>query len=365
MLPLHHIISAIEEFSPFSFQESYDNSGLLVGDPSMNITGAILSLDVTEEVLEEAIASKANLIIAHHPIIFSGLKKLTGGSYVERIVIKAIQKGIAILAVHTNLDNIQSGVNACIAEKLGLVHTRILSPSNEALLQLYTYVPDTHLESLKQALFEAGAGEIGKYDHCSFSFHGFGTFRPLSGAEPYSGRIGLESLDSEYRLELVFPAHKKQNVLKALRKAHPYEEIAYGILNTGLHHPEIGAGMIGELEHEMSPELFLKHVKTTMKCGCIKHTPLPNKPIERVALCGGAGFFLLPQAIREKADIFITSDIKYHDFFDADKRIILADIGHYESEQFTPEIFYRVLQEKFPTFAIQISSVNTNPVKYL
>lgn len=365
MIQLQQIISTLEHEAPFSLQESYDNSGLLTGNPSMEISGALLTLDVTEAVLEEAKANHCNLIIAHHPILFTGLKKLTGSSYVERILIKAIKEEIAILAVHTNLDNVKQGVNQLIADKLSLIHTRILSPTAENLLQLYTYIPSSHAESVKMALFEAGAGRVGLYEHCSFSFPGVGTYKPLSGAEPFLGRVGEESKENETRMEVIFPAHRKAQVLKALRSSHPYEEIAYGVLDIGLKNPETGAGMFGELPAEMPVEDFLLHLKKVMKCDVIKHTRAVKPTLLKVALCGGSGYFLLPQAIQQKADIFITSDVKYHQFFDADNHLILADIGHYESEQFTPEIFYRVLREKFPTFALQISSVNTNPVNYL
>lgn len=365
MLLLHQILTVLENYSPFSLQENYDNSGLLIGHPEMEITGAILSLDVTDDVLEEAISKGCNLIIAHHPILFSGLKRITGSGYVERVVIKAIKNNLAIIAVHTNLDNVKHGVNQLIADKLGIVNTRILSPTRENLLQLYTYVPASHLDQLKTALYDAGAGLIGKYEHCSFSFSGTGTFKPTPGADPFSGTIGIEHSDTEHRLEVILPAHRKQQVLQALRKAHPYEEIAHGLLDIGMQNPDTGAGLIGELRDEIPAIDFLEHVKTAMKCQSIRYTRISSKPIRTVALCGGSGIFLLPEAMKKKADIYITSDVKYHQFFDADGRIILADIGHYESEQFTPEIFYRVLSEKFPTFALQISSVNTNPVSYL
>jgi len=359
------ILSALETLAPLRYQESYDNAGLIVGDRKQKISKALLTLDCTEEVLDEAIQCGAQLIIAHHPILFSGLKSLTGKNYVERVLLKAIRHQIAIYAAHTNLDNMYHGVNRHIARRLGLTDCRVLEPMRNILTHLYVYVPETHLDKLRTALFEAGAGQIGQYSECSFSFPGEGTYRPSENAKPYIGSKNKLQKEPEIKLEVLVPAHAEQSVLRAMRENHPYEEIAYGMVSLKNAHQEIGAGMIGQLPKPMKSDSFLKKLKKTMQTSCIRHTAPVKKEISRVALCGGSGHFLLPAAICEKADIFITADVKYHQFFDAENHLILADIGHFESEQFTPEIFYEVLSKKIPNFAFHLSSVNTNPIHYL
>ena len=305
------------------------------------------------------------MIIAHHPVLFSGLKKITGRNYVERIVLKAIKNDIVIYAAHTNADNVHNGVNAKIAEKLGLIHTRILTPKPNTLSKLYTYTPANIADKVRDALFAAGAGSIGKYDECSFSTPGTGTFRPGEGTNPLIGKTGGQREEvSEVKIEVLVDRHREAAVLSALRSSHKYEEVAYELIPLSNTNQETGAGMIGALPAPMEENAFLTFLKTKMNADVIRHTALTGRPIERVALCGGSGSFLLGDAVKAKADIFITGDFKYHQFFDAEGRIIIADFGHYETEQFTPEIFEMVLKKKFPNFAILLSNVLTNPVKY-
>lgn len=359
------IIQVLEQFAPLAYQESYDNSGLQVGDPQAAITGVLLTLDVTEEILQEAIERNCNMIVAHHPVIFSGLKRLAGRSYVERIVQKAIKQDIHIYAAHTNMDNVRAGVNAKIAEKLGLENTAILHMMMDSLRKLYTFAPQDAADKVREALFAAGAGDIGKYRECSFNTTGKGTFKPDADANPAIGKAGgpREWVD-EVKIEVLVQRHKEARVLKALFENHPYEEVAYEFIALQNPNQELGAGMIGTLPEPMEEKAFLAFLKETMKTDCIRHTTLRGKPIERVAVCGGSGSFLLKEAIGANADIFITGDFKYHQFFDADGKIIIADIGHYESEQFTVELFETVLKKKFPNFAILLSNLSTNPVKY-
>ena len=361
---INDIIKAIEEFAPKSYQESYDNSGLIVGDPSKKISKALITLDCTEEVIDEAINLKCGLIIAHHPIVFSGLKSFTGKNYIERVIIKAIKNDIAIYAAHTNLDNMQMGVNQKIAEKLNLVDCQILAPISGKLEKLYTYIPKTHVEKVRKVLHEAGAGNIGNYSDCSFSTTGEGKFKANADANPFVGLKNKIHTETEIKLEVIFEAHLELKLISALKASHPYEEIAFEIITLDNKNPEIGAGMIGKLSKPLEEEAFLKLLKKKMQTKCIRHTELLSKKIQRVAFCGGAGSFLLNDAIAQKADVFITGDFKYHQFFDAEKKLIIADIGHYESEQFTNEIFYDVLSKKFPKFAILNTKVNTNPVHY-
>lgn len=361
---LNDIITEIEKFAPLSYQESYDNCGLLTGNKQMNVTGALLTLDCIEATIDEAIQKKCNLIIAHHPIIFSGLKKLNGSNYVERTIIKAIQNNIAIYACHTNLDNVKLGVNKKIADKLGLVNQQILAPKKSLLKKLVTFVPQTHLEQVRESVFAAGAGNIGNYDKCSFTTEGIGSFRGNNDSNPFLGKKGELSLENEARLEVIFENHQEFNILNALKQNHPYEEVAYDIYQLDNSYQNIGSGMIGEFEKPMTEIEFLERLKAVFKLKTVKYTGFLNKSVQKVALCGGSGSFLLKNAINSKSDVYVSSDFKYHEFFDAEDQILIADIGHYESEQFTPEIFYEIISNKFPTFATYLTEINTNPVNY-
>jgi dinuclear metal center YbgI/SA1388 family protein len=364
-MKIKEIIESIEEFAPLSYQESYDNAGLIVGDKNLECSGALLCLDAVEAVLDEAIRLGYNLVIAHHPIVFTGLKKITGRTYVERVILKAIKNDIAIYAAHTNLDNVLNGVNKQLADKLGLQNCRILAPKKNILKKLYTYITPEHQEALKNALFTAGAGNIGHYSECSFTSPGTGTFKGDETTTPFLGEKNSRSHASEVKIEVVFPAYLENRILSALFQHHPYEEVAYEVIALDNAFQDVGSGLIGELEKPVPEQEFLAHLKDKMQTACIRHTRLRGKPIHKVAVCGGAGSFLLGDAIGQGADIFITGDFKYHQFFDADNQIIIADVGHYESEQFTPQLFHTILTNKFPIFAVRISGINTNPINYL
>lgn len=359
------ITQHLESIAPRAYQESYDNSGLLTGNPAMEVTGVLITLDCTEEVVDEAIAASCNLIIAHHPIVFRGLKKLTGSTYVERTIINAIRNNIAIYAIHTNLDNVLPGVNRKIAEKIGLKNLRILAPKTDTLTKLVTFIPVADAEHVMAALHAAGAGQIGNYKNCSFRVEGTGTFMPNEQANPAIGQSNKQESVTEIRAEVLFPSYLERKIIQTLRSAHPYEEVAYYLTALTNENQEVGSGMVGELDEPMDPLPFLQGVKQKMDLPLIKHTALLDRPVKKVAVCGGAGSFLIPQAIASGAQVFITSDIKYHEFFDADNRLILADIGHYESEVFTKDLIGDILNEKFPTFAVNFSRSITNPVRYL
>tara|TARA_B100000809_G_scaffold117249_1_gene115550 strand:- start:1249 stop:2343 length:1095 start_codon:yes stop_codon:yes gene_type:complete len=363
-MKIKEITNYLESVAPLHYQESYDNAGLLVGDANREIDAALITLDCTEEVVEEAIENNCNLIIAHHPIIFSGLKKITGQNYVERTIIKAIKNDIAIYAIHTNLDNIKTGVSAKIAEILGVENCKILSPKKDLLRQLAVYCPVSDTEKVKEALFQAGAGDIGNYDECSFSAKGEGTFRANEGCDPHIGNIGERHTEKEEKIEVIFPKYKENTIISALKQAHPYEQVAYQIYILDNIYDNIGAGIVGELAQKVDTNRFLEMLKTKMQTDCIRHTKLVKNQIKRVAICGGSGSFLLSNAICEKADIFITADFKYHEFFDGENDIIIADIGHFESEQFTKDLIYDLLSKKFSKFAVRLSKVNTNPINY-
>ena len=358
------ITNYLESLAPLSSQESYDNCGLIVGDASTECTGVLVSLDCIETTVDEAIEKGLNLIVAHHPIVFSGLKKLNGKNYIERTVIKAIKNDIAIYAIHTNYDNYQNGVNAEIAKRLGVSNPKILEPKKNMLSKLVVFIPKEHKQKVADAIFEAGAGEVGDYSNCSFSIDGEGTFQPGENAKPFSGAKDELSVEKEVRFEVLVSNHNLSKVLEAMISAHPYEEVAHEVYSIQNKNQTEGSGMIGQLDTPMETTAFLKMVKTNFNCGVIRHTKLINKEIKKVAFCGGAGSFLLESAKRQGADIFITGDYKYHEFFDADGETIIADIGHFESEQYTSDRLAYVLTEKFRNFAVRLTEVSTNPINY-
>ncbi|HLV15225.1 MAG TPA: Nif3-like dinuclear metal center hexameric protein [Xanthomarina sp.] len=358
------VINHIEALSPLAYAEDFDNVGLLVGDKNSKLTGVLVTLDTLETVVDEAIDSKCNLIVSFHPIIFKGLKKLTGKSYVERVVMKALKNDIAIYAMHTALDNSVLGVNNMICEKLGLKNRNILIPQAQTIKKLITFVPKNEAETLRNALFEAGAGSIGNYDHCSFNLEGQGTFRGNENSNPVIGIKGETHQEAETQISVTFPKHLESHILKALFKTHSYEEVAYEITTLENKNQNIGMGMIGELENKMSESDFLKFLKTNMNTEAIRHSNLLGKSIKKVAVLGGSGSFAIEAAKAAKADVFVTADLKYHDFFTAENQIVLADIGHYESEQFTKNLLVAYLTKKITNFAIVLSRTNTNPVKY-
>ena len=359
------IVDFLQTLAPPAYQEHYDNAGLLTGSMSWECTGALTTLDVTEEVVEEAAARGFNLIVAHHPIIFKGLKRLTGSSYVERTVISAIKRDVAIYAIHTNLDHIVAGgVNGRIAAKLGIRGSSALMPKENILQKLYCFVPVDHAEAVRAAMFAAGAGHIGGYSECSYAGEGIGTFKAGEGANPFVGKAGVRHQENELRLEVILPAHLSGRVVSAMKTAHPYEEVAYDLVPLANPHPGVGSGLFGELPVAMEERAFLDLIGSAFALQVIRHTPLTGRPVRRVAVCGGAGSFLIPSALAMGADFFITGDVKYHEFFDADGRLVIADIGHFESEQFTIDLLFEVLQEKFRNFAVLKSETKTNPVKY-
>jgi len=363
-MKIKELTRKIEELAPLSLQESYDNAGLIIGEPGKEIKGVLITLDVTEAVMQEAIQNNCNLIVAHHPLIFKGIKKLNNKNMVERLIVMAIKNDIAIYAAHTNLDNVHLGVNGMIAQKLGLVNTSILAPKNQMLKKLVTFCPIDHAEKVREAIFKAGAGHIGNYDGCSFNISGKGTFRANEGADPFVGEVGQLHTEEEIRIESVFPGYLKSQVISAMIEAHPYEEVAYDVYPIENKFEKVGAGMIGRLKKPEDTKEFLLRIKKVFGAGCIRHTAIVNERISKVALCGGSGSFLLRDAISSGADVFITGDMKYHEFFDAEGRIMIADVGHYESEQFTKELLMNFIKKNNTTFAVRISEVNTNPISY-
>ena len=362
---VNDVAKIIEKFAPLQLQESYDNSGLCIGNPEQTVTGILLTIDITEPVINEAIQKNCNLIISHHPLIFSGIKKITGKNYIERCTIKAIQNNIAIYSAHTNMDAVSEGVSKKMCDKLGLINCKILLPLNGELRKLVTFVPTDSSEKVREAIFAVGAGHIGNYDSCSFNVEGKGSFRGNESSNPFVGEKEKLHFENETRIETVFPKFIEKEIIKALILAHPYEEVAYDIYPIENSYPLAGMGMIGELPSEMAELEFLQKVKNTFNAKYIRHTSIRNQNIRKIAVCGGSGSSLLPNAIHCRADVFISADFKYHQFFDSENKITIADIGHYESEQFTKEIFYDLLTKNFNNFAVHFSSINTNPINYL
>lgn len=363
-MQIRDIIRELEKKAPLSLQESYDNAGLLTGNADWECTGVLCTLDATEAVILEARERGCNLVVAHHPIIFGGLKKLNGKNYVERTVITAIKNDIAMYAIHTNLDNVLDGVNDRIADRLGLTNRRILSPKAGQLMKLYTFVPHAQANQVREALFAAGAGHIGEYSETSFNSEGTGTFKGSENTNPFAGQPGKRHEEKEVKIEVILPAYLQPSVVKALWEAHPYEEVAYDLVSLSNDNQLVGSGLLGELPEALDETGFLHMLKTSFELKMVKHTPLLGKKIKKVAVCGGSGSFLSGKALAAGADVYVTSDIKYHEFFDANDRILLADIGHWESEQFTTDLLVEILQAKFPTFAVLKSGVKTNPVHY-
>ncbi len=361
---IQDIISYLERVAPPAYQESYDNATLIYGDPKETLKGVLCTLDCTEAIVEEAILLGANLIVAHHPIVFKGLKSLTGRNYVERTLIKAIKNNIAIYAIHTNLDHVSVGVNKRICDRLNLTNTKILRPTKQILNKLTFFVPEENKDSVLTAVFAAGAGQLGEYKDCSFQLEGTGTFTPSEHANPHVGERGVPQSQLEIRIEVILPSYQSSAIISAMKASHPYEEVAYYLSILENENQQVGAGMIGTLDRPMEETDFLDYLKTNMNLHTVRHTHLTGRKVEKVAVCGGAGIFLLPDAKRAEADVFVTADVKYHEFFDADGQLILCDIGHYESEIFTKELLAQLLSQNFPNIALYLTKVVTNPSSY-
>lgn len=364
-MKISDIITELERIAPLGLQEDYDNSGLIVGAPSDSVSKALICLDSTEEVVDEAIATGCDLIIAHHPIVFKGLKRFNGGNYVERAVMKAIRNHIAIYACHTNLDNVlHHGVNAEIAGKLGLTDLKVLQPAQNNLLKLVVFVPLAHQKAVLDAMFAAGAGKVGNYSECAFSIQGTGTFKAGLGANPHVGEMHQRHAEEEYRCEVLAPKHKLKAILEAMVAHHPYEEVAYDITQLENKTSDVGSGIMGNLPEPMDTKTFLEHLKTSMELPLIRFTHTNKLAVSKVAICGGSGSFLIGDARSAGADVYVTADVKYHEFFDGENQLMICDIGHYESEKYTIQLFGKILSLKFPNFATIFANTLTNPVNY-
>lgn len=363
-MQIREIIKVLEDFAPLELQESYDNAGLIAGDAEKDVNAVLLCLDVTEGVLDEALSKGCGLVVSHHPAIFKGLKKLTADSFTGRVVLKAVRENIALYSAHTNIDSVWGGVNSRIGDKIGLERTEILVPAQGMLRKLVVFVPANDAQKVREALFAAGAGHIGEYDNCSFNVPGEGSFRGSEKSDPFAGKAGSLHFEKEIRVETIFPSYLEKRVLEQMIAAHPYEEVAYDIYPLHNRWKRAGMGIVGELNEPVGAQDFLKILKDIFGTGIIRHTSFPRKMISRVAVCGGSGGSLIGAARSSGAGIYVSGDIKFHDFFQADSDFMIADIGHFESEQFTMEIFHDLLTKKIPNFAVHFSKVNTNPIHY-
>jgi dinuclear metal center YbgI/SA1388 family protein len=364
-MKLKELTSFLDSAVPISFQESWDNSGLQVGLPDTEISSALVTLDITEEVLDEAGRNGCDVIISHHPLIFQGIKRLSGRSLTESMVMKAVKKDIAVYSAHTSLDMVAGGVSRKMAEKLNLNKISVLSPLKGKLLKLVTFIPETHFEKVRNAVFSAGAGVIGDYDNCSFTGAGTGSFRGNENSNPFTGEKGRIHFENEVRFETILYSHLKGKVVDALIGAHPYEEVAYDLYLLENENSNAGLGCKGELAEPMKEEDFLNFLSTVFGARGIRYSGMTGRLVRKVALCGGAGGALINEAIASGADAFVSADIRYHSFLDSEKKILIADIGHFESEKFASEILYDLIVKNFPKFAVRFSEINTNPINYL
>lgn len=364
-MKVKEIISVLENFAPMALQESWDNSGLITGNEEDEVDSVLLSLDVTENVIEEAVEKGAGMIVSHHPPVFGGMKKFTGRTPEERVLITALKHNIALYAAHTNFDNSGEGVNRIICRKLGLKDPVILAPAPGKLRKLVVFVPVEHVQNVRQAIFKAGAGHIGEYDSCSFNLEGEGTFRGLEGSDPYVGKPGEIHTEKEIRVETIYPVFIEKEIIRSMISAHPYEEVAYDIYSLENRSGKWGMGMTGVLPEPCDEKEFLIRLKNVFGVPVIRHTALLGRKIEKIAVCGGSGSSLLSEALKEGAGMFVSSDFKYHQFFEADGKTVIADVGHYESEQFTLEIFYELITKKIPKFAVHLAETSSNPINYM
>ncbi|MBR1644956.1 MAG: Nif3-like dinuclear metal center hexameric protein [Bacteroidales bacterium] len=364
-MKIQQVIDFLDEQLLPSYQESYDNAGLIAGDARREVTGVLTCVDVTPEVVDEATAGGFNLVVSHHPLVFGAIKRITAASEQGRLLLRLLENNICVYAAHTNLDNLPWGVNGLLAERLGVEHCRILRPVENALAKLVTYCPTTHADRVRQALFDAGAGGIGGYDCCSYNSEGCGTFRAGTGCNPFCGTIGELHREAETRIEVVYERRIERQLVRQLRVAHPYEEPAFDLLPLSNAYPAIGAGLIGTLPEPLPLAQFLQRIKETLHVATLRTSAPVASQVQRIALCGGSGSFLIRDALASRADLLLTADLKYHDYQQAERRIMLVDAGHYETERFAPEVLQRLVSEKFSTFACQISTRGQSYMRHM
>ncbi len=363
-MKIEAIVKHLEQMAPPYLKEEYDNVGLHTGTLQQETDGVLITLDVDERIVDEAIELNCGLIITHHPLVFGSLKRITGRTMQERCLIKAIRNDIAIYAIHTNIDNAALGLNHALATLLGVNNPNVLLPGVNKMSKVVTFCPPDHSDRVMAAMSAAGAGHIGNYDMCSFQTEGRGTFRALEGANPYVGELDALHGETELRIEMITPSAIVPHVVEAMKKSHPYEEVAYDVIP--LSNPDLttGSGAFGEISKPIGEEEFIQMVKEKLNVPVVRHTEHLARPINRLGVCGGSGAFLIQHAIDRKLDVLVTADVKYHQFGEASGKILLIDAGHYETEILVTSMIRDEIRKKFPTFACHITKRNTNPIRY-
>jgi dinuclear metal center YbgI/SA1388 family protein len=369
MPTIRDIADALEQWAPPGSAQSYDNVGLQVGDASRSVERAVLALDCTPAVVEEAERQGAELIITHHPLLFQPLSAVTTDDYESAVALRLAEAGIALYSAHTNLDAAPGGVSFALAKRLGLTDVGFLDGFDETLYKLATFVPADHFDAVRSALADAGAGRIGDYEACAFAHEGTGFFRPGDAANPHIGTAGgdLESAD-EVKLEVEVARWDLGGVLGALQDAHPYEEVAYDVYPVQQKNSRAGLGAVGRLASPESLSDFLGRVADRLDAGSLRYAGPDEATVERVAVCGGAGSDFVGQALAAGADAYVTADVKYHEFFEAlgpdgVPQLAFIDAGHYETEALTEALLRDWLADRFNDVDWQRTGVRTSPMQ--
>jgi dinuclear metal center YbgI/SA1388 family protein len=363
------IAAALEAWAPPASKLDYDNVGLQVGDARREAASVLVALDLTAAVVEEARETGADLVVTHHPLLFRPLKKLTADDPAGALALRLAEHGIAYYAIHTNLDAAPGGVSFALAGRLGLEGIRFLEPSEESLVKLVTFAPAAHAEAVRRAMAEAGAGHIGDYEACAFTIRGTGHFRPGERANPFIGEAGgAEEAVEEVRIEAEVMRWDLGRVVRAMKAAHPYEEVAYDVYPVEQPATRVGFGAVGFLQAPTTLEAFLAVVAARLDAAALRYSGDPAMPVRTVAVCGGAGASLIPRALAAGADAFVTADVTYHRFFeplDAEgrPRMALVDAGHYETEALTEPLLVDWLAHHFPDLAVRKTRHRTSPMR--
>lgn len=361
------VLRFLDGWAPADLQQPYDNTGLQVGDPAAAVTTALVALDLTHAVVDEAERSGAQLVVTHHPLLFAPVKRLAPGPGPAGLAYRLARAGIAHVAAHTNLDAIDGGVSFALAEDLGLEDVRLLDGFAGQTVQLVTYVPVDHLDAVRDALAVAGAGVIGRYAACSFALRGTGTFRPLAGADPHTGTVGQREHADEYRLSVELPRALLPRVVAALRAAHPYEEVSYDVIAVEQPSSTYGFGALGRLPETETSRAFLERVCARLGEAAVRYVGDLRRSVQTVAVCGGSGSDLVSKALAAGADAYVTADVTYHRFFEAldaggRPALLYVDALHYATERCAERLLRTTLADAFPGVRWQRTATRTAPV---
>jgi dinuclear metal center YbgI/SA1388 family protein len=364
MARVSEIMHAVEAWAPPQVAWEKDNVGLQTGDPAQDVNGVLIALELTQEILNDAVQQNCNLIVTHHPFIFHPIRNITADTPDGSLLLNLIRSGINLYAAHTNLDFSRDGVSFALAHKLGLSDLRFLHREASGMRKIAVFVPPDYVENVTGAMAAAGAGLLGDYEYCSFRLRGTGTYKPLDGAQPFAGSVGTLEQAEEIRIEMVVPAWRLSPVVKAMISAHPYDEVAYDVFTSEALNPNFGAGVFGHYPTPLGVQEFLSRIKSVLNTPTIRYTIGNSDTVRTVAVCGGSGSDLLRSALLSGADAFVTADIKYHTFHEARGNILFVDAGHYETEIGILDSIEKYLSDKFPRTRISVTKVNTNPIQY-